>query len=105
MKRTDIALIVLIAAFSAGLAYFVASSVFVGMTSEKGEKVQTVDAMTGDIEAPATAVFNENAINPSIRVDINGGEPAATTETGAQTQTGTGANTPSTTDTDSETTP
>jgi hypothetical protein len=70
MKRTDIAMIILIAAVSAGLAYFVANSLFGGMT-EQGVKVKTIDPITSTIESPDPAIFNENAINPSVEVNIN----------------------------------
>jgi hypothetical protein len=70
MKRTDIAMIVLIAAVSAGIAYFVASSVFGGMT-EKTRSVKTIDALTSQVTEPDKKIFNENAINPAVEVNIN----------------------------------
>ena len=77
MKRTDIAMIVLIAAVSAGIAYFVASSVLGSMT-EQATKVKTIDPITSTVEEPSKKVFNENAINPSVEVNINNtDEPAA----------------------------
>jgi len=70
MKRTDIAMIVLIASVSVGLAYFIASSVFGGF-SDEGVRVQTVDAIESTIEPPSTQIFNENAINPAVEVQID----------------------------------
>jgi mannitol-specific phosphotransferase system IIBC component len=69
MKRTDIAMIILIAAFSVGLAYFVAKGVLGSMT-EQTVKVKTIDPITSAIEQPNPKVFNENAINPSVEVNI-----------------------------------
>ena len=63
-------MIVLIAAVSAGLAYFVANSVLGGMT-EQNVKVKTIDPITSVIESPDPKLFNENAINPSVEVNIN----------------------------------
>lgn len=76
MKRTDIAMIVFIAAASAGIAYFVANSVLGSMT-EQAVKVKTIDAITSTVETPDTKIFNENAINPSVEVNINNTEPEA----------------------------
>jgi hypothetical protein len=70
MKKTDLAMIVLIAAVSVGVAYFVASS-FLGEMDNKGVKVQTVDVITSIVEPPDPRIFNSNAINPSVEVNIN----------------------------------
>jgi mannitol-specific phosphotransferase system IIBC component len=70
MKRTDLAMIILIAAVSAGIAYFVAHSLFGGIT-EQGVKVKTIDPITSVIQAPDKNIFNSNAINPAIEVNIS----------------------------------
>lgn len=80
MKRTDLAMIVLIAAVSVGIAYFVANSIFGGM-SDQGAKVKTVDPITSTIEAPDKIIFNENAINPSVEVNINQTDTSAAATT------------------------
>jgi hypothetical protein len=80
MKRTDIAMIVLIAAVSAGLAYFVANSVLGSMT-EQNVKVKTIDPITSVIESPDPKMFNENAINPSVEVNINNTSTSAPSTT------------------------
>lgn len=86
MKRTDLAMIVLIAGVSAGIAYFVASSVLGGMT-EQGVKVKTIDLVTSVVETPDTKIFNENAINPSVEVNINNTpEETKTTDTTTSTK-------------------
>lgn len=85
MKRTDLAMIVFIAAASAGIAYFVASSVLGNMT-EQAVKVKTVDPITSTVETPDSKIFNENAINPSVEVNINNTDPAVD-ETQPTTQT------------------
>jgi len=78
MKRTDIAMIVLISAVSAGIAYFVASS-FLGNATEQGTSVKTIDPITSTVETPDAKIFNEEAINPSVEVNINNTEEAAPT--------------------------
>jgi len=99
MKRTDLALIVLIAAVSAGIAYFVAHSVFGSMTETKGVTIQTIDAITSTVEQPDTTIFNDDAINPSVNVEINNTDTAAPAATTQTTTNATG------TDTDSDTSP
>lgn len=70
MKKSDIAMIVLIASVSMLIAYFVANSIF-GNISTTGEKVQTIDEINSKIVAPSSTIFNKNAINPSVNVQIN----------------------------------
>ncbi|MDB5159782.1 MAG: exported protein of unknown function [Candidatus Saccharibacteria bacterium] len=85
MKRTDLAMIVLIAAVSVGVAYFVAHSLLGGMT-QAGVKVKTIDPITSVVETPNKAIFNSNAINPSVEVNINQSDTTTTTS-GATTDT------------------
>ena len=82
MKRTDLAMIVFIAAISVGIAYFVAHSVIGGLV-EKSVKVKTIDPITSVVETPDTAIFNENAINPSVEVNINQTSTEATSTSGS----------------------
>jgi hypothetical protein len=69
MKRSDIAMIILIASISALIAYFVADSV-IGDVQEETVKVKTADPITADVEKPDPTVFNSNAINPTVEVII-----------------------------------
>ena len=71
MNRSDIAMIIFIASLSVVLAYFVASSVFGGL-SKGSAKVQTIDAIDSSIVEPRSDIFNENAINPTVQVQITG---------------------------------
>jgi len=73
MKKTDIAMIILIIALSAGVAYGIANAVF-GNISQKSEKVKTIDPITSEIVEPDTAIFNENAINPAVEVQVTEGQ-------------------------------
>lgn len=79
MKRTDLAMIVFIAAVSAGIAYFVATSLFGSMTSQTA-KVKTIDLISSEVATPDKKIFNENAINPSVEVNINNTEETKITE-------------------------
>lgn len=71
MKKTEMAMIVFIASISVVVAYVVASSLF-GNFSKDAATVQTVDPIDSTIVAPRTDIFNSNAINPAIGVQING---------------------------------
>jgi len=73
MKRTDIAMIILIASVSMLVAYLVASAVFGGLSGGSA-KVKTVDPIDSTIVAPSTEIFNSSAINPSVEVQINSAE-------------------------------
>lgn len=79
MKKTDIAMIVLIASVSAVIAYFIAQAIF-GNFQEQGVKVQTVDAINATVEDPDPAIFNTNAINPAVEVQINSGTSEQSTQ-------------------------
>lgn len=70
MKKIDLAMIVLIASVSAVLAYVIANSFFGGLTQE-GARVKTVDAINSSIQQPSVEVFNQDAINPAVKVDVN----------------------------------
>lgn len=83
MKKTDIAMIIFIASVSMLIAYFVGSSIFSGMTTE-GERVKTIEAITSTVDSPSEDVFNKDAINPTIEVQITGSpttDPADPTNT------------------------
>ena len=64
-------MIVLIASVSVVVAFFVAKSVF-GDVYTGTAKVKTIDKIDSTIVDPNPAIFNKNAINPAIQVQING---------------------------------
>jgi hypothetical protein len=69
MKKTDIAMIVLIASMSVLIAYFVAKAV-IGDTQNESTTVKTADPISTEITEPETSVFNSEAINPTVEVII-----------------------------------
>lgn len=71
MKKTDIAMIILIASVSVLVSFFVAKSIF-GDVYTGTTKVKTIDKIDSSIVEPSADVFNKNAINPAIQVQING---------------------------------
>lgn len=73
MKKTDIAMIVLIASLSMLVAYFVANSI-PALKGGAGEEVmvKTADEISPDITDPDARIFNNRAINPTVEVTIGG---------------------------------
>lgn len=69
MKKTDIAMILLIAIVSVVVAFFVTRSVFGGSATE-AVKVETMEKISADVTEPDPAIFNSNAINPAVEVQI-----------------------------------
>lgn len=69
MKKSDIAMIILIASISV-LGAFFATQALLGSDSSENVTVKTVEAITADIEEPDPSLFNENAINPAVEVQV-----------------------------------
>ncbi len=70
MKKSDIAMIVLIASVGMLIAYFIATSISFLHVPENGIKVQTMPKISADVAEPSKDVFNENAINPTVEVIV-----------------------------------
>lgn len=69
MKRTEIATIVLIAAISVGVAYFVANALFGGAKNE-AVNVKTIEPITSEFAPVDPKIFNSTAINPAVPVEL-----------------------------------
>ncbi len=76
MKKSDIAMVILIASISVVVAFFVASSIPLLRVSPQGEKVEMVEKVPDTIDEPDTAVFNKDAINPAVETIIGQGSQA-----------------------------
>lgn len=73
MKKTDVAMIILIATLSVGIAFFVVSSIpGLSLSSDTSEDVKTIDRYSSTIDEPSKAVFNDSAINPTVDITIGG---------------------------------
>ena len=70
MKKTEIAMIILIASVSVLVAYFVARGIF-GDVYSGSAKVKTIEIIDSTIVAPSPDIFNSKAINPAVQVQIN----------------------------------
>lgn len=73
MKKSDVAMIVLIASIGVILAYFVAVNISFLKVPEKGTEVETVQKITSDVVKPSEDVFNKDAINPTVEVLVGSG--------------------------------
>jgi len=71
MKKSDIAMIILIASISVLIAYFIAKAV-IGDVQNESVQVKTTDPITTEVVEPDTSVFNSDAINPTVEVIIGG---------------------------------
>lgn len=71
MKKTDVAMIVLIATVSVMAAFFVTQAIM-GSPGSEVVKVKTISEINSQITEPDTAIFNKDAINPAVQVQING---------------------------------
>lgn len=69
MKRTEIAMIVLVASLSMMLTFTLVQSIFGEMVKQR-VLVEKTTAITKDISKPAKRIFNEQAINPTVEVCV-----------------------------------
>lgn len=70
MKKSDIAMIILIAGVSMGIAFAIASAIPALKVSDQKVKVDTIQEIKSDVTEPDTTVFNSNAVNPTVRTVI-----------------------------------
>jgi hypothetical protein len=81
MKKSDIAMIIFIASISVLVAYVAASTLF-GSLSKDAAKIKTIEAIDSTLVEPRSDIFNKNAINPAVQVQITG--TGTTTTAGTQ---------------------
>lgn len=72
MKKTDLAMIVLIATVTILVAFFVTKGIL-GEQATEEVKVQTIDKIDTAVTEPDPKIFNEQAINPAVEVQITPG--------------------------------
>ncbi len=72
MKKSDIASIVLIASISIVIAFIGANAIFENVASEE-VTVKTIEKISTEVIEPNELIFNENAINPTVPVEIKVG--------------------------------
>jgi hypothetical protein len=69
MKKNDIALIALIVSISLLVSYFVVKAI---IGNPKGQQVsaEVVEPISPDITPPSNKIFNRDAINPTVVIQI-----------------------------------
>lgn len=72
MKKSDIAMLVLIASVSVMVAFVIASNIPILQSSKDGTKARTIEEISSSVKEPDTKVFNEDAINPTVETVIGG---------------------------------
>jgi hypothetical protein len=70
MKQKDIALIIIIAAISAGLSFGLSQLVF-SSAQAGSQKAAVVDAITTDFASPDPKFFNTQSIDPSEIIQVS----------------------------------
>lgn len=69
MKQKDIALIIIIVAFSAVLSLFVSKAIF-APPKNRQQQVPVVQAITSDFPQPDNRYFNKSAFDPTTTITI-----------------------------------
>jgi hypothetical protein len=82
MKRSDIALLILIASITLVISFLVVKALF-GEPSAGQTTVEKVEPILGTLDKPPTTVFNKDAINPTVVIQI-GGDPSNQQPFGSQ---------------------
>ena len=70
MKKSDIAMIILIASVSVMVAYFVVGAIPALKASSEPVKVKTIEKYDSQVADPDPAIFNKDEINPTVDVTI-----------------------------------
>lgn len=73
MKKTDIAMVVLIATVSILVTGMVINSI-AGNPDEKTKTIKVIDPVMSNFAEPSAEIFNDKAINPTIKSVIGGDE-------------------------------
>lgn len=74
MKKSDIAMVVLIASVSVMISFVIANQISFLKPPQKGEDVKTIEKISPDVPEPDTKVFRADAINPTVQTVIGGGQ-------------------------------
>lgn len=69
MKRSDIAVIILLASIALVAGYFIGQAIL-SSDGKKQEEVEVVDPIVAEVVEPDKQTFNETAINPAVQVMI-----------------------------------
>ena len=74
MKKTDIAMILLIASVAVLVSFAIANNLTFLKPPEKGQKVKVAEKIDAKVTDPDPNAFKPDAINPTIQTVIGGGQ-------------------------------
>ncbi len=88
MKRTEIAMIILVASICMAITFFIVRSAF-GNIVNREASVKTIEPISDGLVQPSKLIFNENAINPTVEIYVDNdirsaGDGALNTNTSSQ---------------------
>lgn len=69
MKKNDIALIILIVSISLAISYFIIKAI-VGNPKNQQTSAEVVEPISPSLVQPSSQVFNRDAINPTVVIQI-----------------------------------
>ena len=70
MKKTDIAMIILVASICMAITFFAVRSFFGNMVN-KEKTVKTIEPIRDGLTQPSKLIFNSNAINPTVEIYVD----------------------------------
>lgn len=75
MKKSEIAMIILIASISVMVAFTVANNIPQLKQGDEGVEVEKIDEISSEVsDKPDSAMFNRDAINPTVQTVIGGSQ-------------------------------
>lgn len=73
MKKSEIAMLILIASVSIMVAFTIANAMPFLKIDQSEATVPTIEPISAEISDPDPQVFNKEAINPTVKTVIGGG--------------------------------
>lgn len=75
MKKSDIAMVILVASISVSAAFAAVGSLPALKAPTEAVQVDSIDKYQSSIDEPDSTIFNSNAINPTVDINIGGEIP------------------------------
>ncbi len=69
MKKSDIALLVLIVSLTLVISFLVVKTIF-GEATNEATKVEKTESISANLTEPSPTIFNRDAINPTVVIQI-----------------------------------
>lgn len=73
MKKSDFAMIILIAGISVLVSYMLVGQLPFLKATDKGQEVPKADSIVSTVDEPNPEIFNSSSINPTVQIEIGGG--------------------------------